>query len=452
MTEKENPLLGKTIEALAESKRYGSLKDIFITMNPADIAAIFDELPEKIQPLLFRLLPKELAADTFVEMEPETQELLIRGFSDSELKAVIDELFVDDAVDIVEEMPAIVVKRILKQADPEMRRMINEILNYPEDSAGSIMTTEYVDLHPAMTVSDAVRHIKKTGVDKETINTCYVTDSKRCLIGIVSIRMLILADDESTVGDIMESHVISVITSEDKESVAQMFVKYDFTALPVVDNEGRLVGIVTADDAIDVLVDEATEDIEKMAAITPSDRPYLKTSVISIYANRIPWLLLLMISATFTCMILTHFEDSLSALVVLTAYIPMLMDTGGNSGSQASVTIIRALSLNELDFKDIFRVIWKEIRVSCMCALTLGAVNFVKLMFVDKVGLLVAVVICLTLAATVLVAKMVGCSLPMLAKRAGFDPAVCASPFITTIVDALSLLIYLSVARQILGI
>ncbi len=445
-------IMENTLRKLLAEKKYSTLREILITMNPADIAAIFDELEEDRLPLLYRLLPKELAADTFVEMEPETQELLIRGFSDSELKAVIDELFVDDAVDIVEEMPAIVVKRILKQADPEMRRMINDILNYPEDSAGSIMTTEYVDLHPSMTVLDAVRHIKKTGVDKETINTCYVTDSKRCLVGIVSIRMLILADDERTVGDIMESHVISVITTEDKESVAQMFVKYAFTALPVVDNEGRLVGIVTADDAIDVLVDEATEDIEKMAAITPSDRPYLKTSVISIYANRIPWLLLLMISATFTCMILTHFEDSLAALVVLTAYIPMLMDTGGNSGSQASVTIIRALSLNELDFKDIFRVIWKEIRVSVMCALTLGAVNFVKLMFFDKVGFPVAAVICLTLAATVLVAKMVGCSLPMLAKRAGFDPAVCASPFITTIVDALSLLIYLSVARQILGI
>lgn len=450
MAEKDS--LEKTIVALAENKRYGTLKDIFITLNPADIAVMFDRMPEKIQPLLFRLLPKELAADTFVEMEPEMQELLIRGFSDSELKDVIDELFVDDAVDLVEEMPAIVVKRILRQADPEMRRMINEILNYPEDSAGSLMTTEYVDLYPNMTVSDAVRHIKVTGIDKETINTCYVTDSKRHLIGIVSIRMLILADDDKSVGDIMENNVISVSTAEDKESVAQMFVKYAFTALPVVDGEGRLVGIVTADDAIDVLVDEATEDIEKMAAITPSDRPYLKTSALSIYANRIPWLLLLMISATFTCMIITHFEDSLAAVVLLTAYIPMLMDTCGNCGSQASVTVIRALSLNELGFRDIFRVVWKEMRVSLLCGITLAAVNFLKLMFIDRVGFAIAAVICITLASTVIVAKLVGCSLPMLAKRAGFDPAVCASPFITTIVDALSLLIYLTIAQSILGI
>ncbi len=451
MEEKTTTFEG-TILSLLENKRFSSLKDVFITMNPSDIAAVFEELPEEPLPLLFRLLPKELAAETFAEMEPDHQELLIKGFSDSELKEVIGELYTDDAVALVEEMPASVVKRILNQADPEKRRMINEILKYPEDSAGSIMTTEYVDLRPTMTASEAINHIRRIGINKETIDNCYVTDKSRILIGTLSIRTLILADDESAISELMEPHVIYVSTMEDQESVANMFAKYNFTALPVVDAENRLVGIVTVDDAMDVIVAEATEDIEKMAAITPTERPYLKTPIGEIWKSRIPWLLLLMISATFTGMIITHFEDALATYVVLTAYIPMLMDTGGNSGSQSSVTVVRSLSLNELEFKDIFRVIWIEARVALLCGATLAVVNFAKLLLFDRVGVSVALVVCLTLVITVFAAKLVGCILPMVAKRFGLDPAVCASPVLTTIVDAVALLIYFSIAAEILGI
>lgn len=447
----------KTIEGLEDvilelkdSKQYDKLKSLLSTINPTDIAALFDELPKHTLPLLFRLLPKDNAAETFVEMDSDMRELLIHSFSDSELKELVDELYVDDAADIVEEMPSNVVTRILSQADPETRRMINEILKYPEDSAGSIMTTEYVNLRPTMRARDAIEHIRRTGVDKETINTCYVTDQSKVLIGTVSIRMLILADEQAVISDFMEPNIIYAGTLEDKEDVARMFVRYNFSSLPVVDKERRLVGIVTVDDACDVLVDEATEDIEKMAAITPTDTPYLKTSVISIWKSRIPWLLLLMISATLTGMIITSFEHALAASVALTAYIPMLMDTGGNSGSQSSVTVIRSISLDELAFKDIFRVLWKELRVSVLCAGTLAVVNFAKLIWLDRVGVPVAATVCLTLAATVIVAKLMGCLLPMLAKRVGFDPAVCASPFITTIVDALSLLIYFKFATIIL--
>lgn len=441
-----------TIQSLLDMKKYNSLKDILTTMNPSDIANLFEDLPENRLTLLFRLLPKELAAEAFVEMDGDLQELLIRGFSDLELKDIIGELYLDDAVDLVEEMPAGVVKRILTNADADTRRLINEMLKYPEDSAGSIMTTEFVDLSPGMTANDAIDHIRHTGVDKETVNVCYVTDPKRKLIGAISIRTIILSSPESVIGELMEDNVIFVNTLEDQEAVAQMFAKYNFTAMPVVDAEQRLVGIVTVDDAIDVMQEEATEDIEKMAAITPSDKPYLRLTVFEIWKSRIPWLLLLMISATFTGMIITHFEDALSAYIILTSYIPMLMDTGGNCGSQASVTIIRGLSLNEIEFKDIFKVMWKECRVSLMCGISLSVVNFAKLLAFDRVGLLVAAVICITLAFTVFVAKIVGCVLPLLAKKLGFDPAVMASPFITTIVDALSLLIYFRMASIVLGI
>lgn len=444
--------LTTTIQSLLDMKKYNSLKDILTTMNPSDIANLFEDLPENRLTLLFRLLPKELAAEAFVEMDGNLQELLIRGFSDLELKDIIGELYLDDAVDLVEEMPAGVVKRILTNADADTRRLINEMLKYPEDSAGSIMTTEFVDLSPGMTANDAIDHIRHTGVDKETVNVCYVTDPKRKLIGAISIRTIILSSPESVIGELMEDNVIFVNTLEDQEAVAQMFAKYNFTAMPVVDAEQRLVGIVTVDDAIDVMQEEATEDIEKMAAITPSDKPYLRLTVFEIWKSRIPWLLLLMISATFTGMIITHFEDALSAYIILTSYIPMLMDTGGNCGSQASVTIIRGLSLNEIEFKDIFKVMWKECRVSLMCGISLSVVNFAKLLVFDRVGLLVAAVICITLAFTVFVAKIVGCVLPLLAKKLGFDPAVMASPFITTIVDALSLLIYFRMASIVLGI
>ncbi len=455
-------IMETTLRKLLGEKKYSTLRDILVTMNPADIAAIFDEMEEDRLPLLYRLLPKELAADVFVEMDQEAQELLIRGFSDSELKEVIDELFVDDAVDIVEEMPANVVRRILSQADPEMRKSINEILRYPEYSAGSIMTTEYISLRPKMTVAEAITRIRRTGIDKETIYTCYVTKD-RTLIGVCTVKDLLLCeDDEQTIESIMHTNVISVSTHDDQEEVAQMFSKYNFMALPVVDAESRLVGIITFDDAMDVMEEEATEDIEKMAAIIPSEKPYMSMSPFEIWKNRIPWLLLLMVSATFTGMIISHFEDALQALVVLTAFIPMLMDTAGNSGSQASVTVIRGLSLNELDFSDIFQIIWKEVRVAVLCGLTLAAACFLKIYLVDNLLLhsfvgvdrkfLVIGVICITLSITVLFAKVVGCVLPLVAKKLGFDPAVMASPFITTIVDALSLLVYFGVARLFLHI
>ncbi|MBR6209199.1 MAG: magnesium transporter [Oscillospiraceae bacterium] len=458
MAERNNVTIEATLSALIEGKKYATLRDILITMNPADVAAVFEDMDEAALPRLFRLLPKELAAETFVEMEPEEQELLIRGFSDTELKEVVDELYVDDAADLVEEMPANIVKRILRQADPETRRMINEILRYPEDSAGSIMTTEFVSLRPKMTVEEAIKRIRRTGVDKETINTCYVTD-KGELIGVVSLRVLILANEEDRVEDIMETNIISVPTSEDQETVAQMFSKYNFNALPVVDTENRMVGIVTVDDAIDVLEEEATEDIEKMAAITPSEKSYLRSNAWDLFKHRIPWLMLLMVSATFTGMILNSFESALAAQVVLTIFIPMLMDTGGNSGSQASVTVIRALSLDELEFSDLPKVIWKEIQTAVLCGVALSVLCFGKIMLVDRllmgnagVTALTAAVVCITMAMTVLVAKVVGCTLPMVAKRLGFDPAVMASPFITTIVDALSLLVYFLIATTLLGL
>lgn len=442
----------RTLTALLDGKKYATLQEILVTMNPSDIAAIFAELDQAKLPLLYRLLPKELAAETFVEMEPDAQELLISGFSDRELKEVLDELYVDDAVDIVEEMPANVVKRILHQADPKMRTEINELLRYPDDSAGSIMTTELVSLRPDMTVSEAIKRIRRTGVDKETINTCYVTQDKK-LIGAVSIRTLLLADESELIKNIMEDNVISVTTLTDQEEVVQVLSKYNFIAVPVVDGDNRLVGIITVDDAMDVMEDEATEDIEKMAAILPSEHTYMKSSVIEIWRHRIPWLLLLMISATFTGIIITHFEDALAAQVALVGFIPMLMDTAGNSGSQTSVTIIRSLSLGDLEFRDLFRIVWKEIRVAILCGLCLAAACYLKIMLIDRLLLqnsditnIVALVVCVTLALTVLIAKVIGAILPLLGKQLGFDPAVMASPFITTIVDALSLLVYFRVA------
>lgn len=452
-----NVTLERTLSTLLESKRYSTIKDILVTMNPADIAAIFDGIEADRLPLLFRLLPKELAAESFVEMESENQELLIRGFSDNELKDVIDELYVDDAADIVEEMPANVVKRILAQADPQMRREINEILRYPENSAGSIMTTEYVSLRPSMTVSEALTRIRRTGVDKETIYTCYVTEARR-LLGFVTVKDLLLAtDDEKPVSEIMDTNVISVNTHADQEQVAQMLSKYNFLALPVVDGDQRMVGIVTFDDAMDVIEEETTEDIEIMAGMTPSDKAYLRSNAIDLFRHRIPWLLLLMVSATFTGMIITGFESALAAQVALTAFIPMLMDTGGNSGSQSSVTVIRAISLGELEFSDLPKVVGKELLTAALCGAVLAAACFAKIMLIDRILLgntdvtvLVAAVVCVTMALTVVVAKLIGCSLPMMAKKLGFDPAVMASPFITTIVDAVSLLVYFSIASAFL--
>ena len=384
---------------------------------------------------------------------------MIRSFSNTELKEVLDELYLDDTVDIVEEMPAIVVKRILQHSDPDTRKSINEILKYPDDSAGSIMTTEFVDLKETMTVEDALKRIRRTGPDKETINICYVIDDGRHLLGLLSIRTLLLSEEDDVIHDIMQTNIISVQTLDDQEAVARSLSKYGFLALPVVDQENRLVGIITVDDAMDVLQEEVTEDIEKMAAMLPSDKPYLKTGIFETFKARIPWLLLLMISATFTGQIISTFENALAAATILTAYIPMLMDTGGNCGSQASVSVIRGISLNEIEFSDLLQVIWKEIRVAVICGVALSAANFVKLMLVDRllfhnqlVTIPVAAVICSTMVCTVLCAKLVGCTLPLLAKKIGFDPAVMASPFITTIVDAISLLIYFQFASAILGL
>ncbi|MEG1657671.1 MAG: magnesium transporter [Oscillibacter sp.] len=457
--ENERTSMLEKIEEYLIRKRYAELRDLLLPLEAADIAQLCENLEEAALPLVFRLLPKELAAEVFVELDTGEQELLIQGFSNTELKEVLDELYLDDTVDIVEEMPANVVKRILQHSDPETRKGINEILKYPEDSAGSIMTTEYVDLRAPMTVEDAFKRIRRTGPDKETINVCYVIDDNRSLIGLVSIRTLLLADTDDRIDEVMEKNVVCVETLDDQEVVARSLSKYGFLALPVVDTENRLVGIVTVDDAMDVLQEEVTEDIEKMAAITPSDKPYLKTGVWEIFKARIPWLLLLMISATFTGMIIAKFENALAVVGVLTAYIPMLMDTGGNSGSQASVTVIRGISLGEIGFHDLPKVIWKESRVALLCGVVLAVTNFIKLLVVDQMLLhnpavtpMVAAVVCLTLVCTVFCAKVVGCALPMLAKRIGFDPVVMASPFITTIVDAISLLIYFRFAIELLGI
>ena len=453
-------IVEKALLKMLDEKKYASLRDILVTMNPSDVAGLFDGLEEKQIPVMFRLLPKEQAAETFVEMEPEAQQLLIQGFSDNELREVLDELYVDDAADLVEEMPANVVKRILTQADPEMRSSINQILRYPENSAGALMTMEYVSLRPDMTVEESILRIRRQGVDKETIYTCYVLAKDRTLLGIVTVKDLLLAEsDDTEIQEIMTENVISVTTQDDQEEVAKMFSKYNFLALPVVDTEKRMVGIVTFDDAMDVMEEEATEDMEIMAAMTPSEKSYLKSSPFDLYKHRIPWLMLLMVSATFTGMIISSFESALALLPALTAFIPMLMDTGGNCGSQSSVTVIRALSLDELELSDVFIVLWKEVRTAVLCGVTLAALCFLKVLLIDRllmgnqsISLSVDLVICLALGVTVVMAKMVGCTLPLLAKRLGFDPAVMASPFITTIVDALSLLVYFLFAKTILGL
>ncbi len=455
-----NVTLEKTIAALTEQKKYPALRDILVTMNPTDIAIMFDDLEEHTLPLLFRLLPKDIASETFVEMDPDSQEILIRGFSDSELKEVVDELYVDDAVDLVEEMPANVVKRILRQADAETRKLINDILKYPEDSAGSIMTTEFVDLRPTMTVADAVKHIKRTGFDSETINTCYVTDDGKHLLGTISIRTLILSEENTVLSDIMEENVISAGTLDDQEDAIDIISKYGFTVLPVVDGEQRLVGIITVDDAMDVMEDEATEDIERMGGVNPVDKPYLKTNPFRFWLARIPWLMVLMVCASFTGLILEHYQTILdpSLLLTLLIFIPMIMDAGGNAGSQTSVTIVRSISLEDIEFSDFFRVVWKELRVALLCGLTLAVIAFGKILLVDQyllqneaVTMSMALAVCAALVLTVLAAKLIGCILPMLAEKLKIDPAMVTSPLITTIVDIVCLAIYFALASLMLG-
>ena len=441
---------------LVEEKRYAMLRQMLRDAEPVDIAEFFDELPKQQYAVVFRILPKELAAEVFVELDSDMQQILIESFSDLELRNVLEEMYMDDTADIVDEMPANVVKRILQNVTPEARKIVNELLKYPEDSAGSIMTTEFVRLKPDMTVDEAFALIRKVAIDKETIYTCYVTDRNSHLIGVVTVKDMLVADRNTKIADIMEDHVISVNTLEDKEDVATTISKYDALALPVVDAENRLVGIVTVDDAIDVLQDETEEDFAKMNAMLPTEKPYLRTSPLELYRSRIIWLLLLMVSATFTGMIIGSFEESLRAQAVLTLFIPMLMDTGGNSGSQASVTVIRALSLGEVEFSDILRIIWKEVRVALLCGGSLAVVSFGKIFLVDKllmhqpITVPVALVVCLTLMATVVAAKFLGCTLPLIVSKLGFDPAVMASPFITTIVDAVSLFVFFALATTIL--
>lgn len=445
----------KELQELSEllaSKRYTNLRQYLTEQNEADIAGLMEELEGEDMLKVFRILPKDLAADVFSYLEVDSQQTIITSLSDKEAGTVIDNLMADDAADFLEEMPANIVRKLLASANADTRQAVNQLLRYPEDSAGSIMTVEYVSLRESCTVDQAIQRIRAVGLDSETINICYVLDEQRELVGTVALRYLLLSGGDEIIGDIMHENVIAINTLTDQEEAARLFKKYDFTAMPVVDNENRLVGIITVDDIVDIMEEETTEDMEKMAAIVPSDKPYMRTTVGETYKKRIPWLLLLMVSAAFTGAIITSFEEALSVYASLIAFIPMLMDTGGNAGGQASVTVIRGLSLGEIEYRDAFKVVWKEIRVAVLCGLTLSAANFVKLMLFDRVGVYVAAVVCLTLTAAVVLAMLVGCLLPIGAKKLGFDPAVMASPFITTIVDALSLIVYFRVATVILGI
>ena len=445
------------IDELLEEKKFATIKDILSTINASEVIVLFEHIDKKEVPVIFRLLPKDTAAEAFMEMDHDFQELLIKSFSDSELKAVLDELYANDTADIIEEMPANVVERILNQVDPAIRKDINQLLQYPENSAGSIMTTEYVSLRLGMTVGEAINHIRNNGIDKKSFYACYVTKNRK-LIGRISVKDLLLAKDDSVIiDDLMKTNVISVNTLDDKEEVAKLLSQYNYYALPVVDRDGRMVGIISFDDALDVMEDEATEDIEIMGGMTPSEKTYLRSSPLDLFRHRIGWLLLLMVSATFTGLIITNFENALAVQVVLAAFIPMLMDTGGNSGSQSSVTIIRALSLGEIEFRDIPKIVFKEFFTAFLCGLVLSCACFAKLMVIDRiilgnesVTLLVALTVCVTMWVTVIIAKLIGCSLPLCAKKLGFDPAVMASPFITTIVDAVSLLVYFGIAKALL--
>ena len=442
----------KHLEELIEQKAYAEFRKEVMELNEADVASVVTELEKAEQLKIFRILPKNIAADVFSYLPLETQQDILVSLTDKEASGIIENLYADDAADLLEEMPANVVHRLLALTSPETRRDINQLLQYPEDSAGSIMTVEYIDLKEETTVAQAIEKIRTTGIDKETINNCFVLDRARHLIGIVTLRKLLLSGPDELVQDVMTDYVISVNTLTDQEEVARTVMKYDFTVVPVVDSENRMVGIVTVDDVVDIIEQEATEDIEKVAAITPTDKPYMRTGVLETFWKRIPWLMFLMLSAAFTGSIITSFESALAKQVVLTAFIPMLMGTGGNAGGQASVTIIRGLSLDEIRYRDIFRVLWKEFRVAICCGIVLAGVNFVKLLFLDQVGMMVALVVSLSLVATVVIAKLMGCSLPVLAKRIGVDPAVMASPFITTIVDTLSLVIYFKIATILLGL
>ena len=445
---------------LLSERKFSALKPMVASMNATDLARIFEEIENETDvPVLFRILPKDLAAETFVEMDGDVKELLLCKLNDKELRAVMDELFLDDTVDLIEEMPASVVKRVLAQSDEQTREYINQILQYPKDSAGSIMTIEFVALRKSMTVEQAFERIRQTAIDKETIYTCYVTDETNKLLGLVTAKDLLLAPKQATLSEIMNENVIFAQTEDDKEQVARKISDYGFLSLPIVDKESRLVGIVTVDDAMTVLREENTEDISKMAAVVPTDRPYLKTNVWRICLNRLPWLLILLLSSTFSGLIISANESTLNMPIygiVLTACMPMLMGTGGNAGSQASAMIIRGIALNEVKFSDLWKVVWKEIRVSVLLGAILAAACFLKTLFIDRLyavqnGAIVALVISLSMFVTILFAKLIGALLPLLAKKMRLDPAVVASPFITTLVDVLSLTIYCMFAVSILG-
>ena len=442
----------ENIELLISEKKYSLLKQELITMNEADIAEILENLNEIDLITIFRLLPKDLAALVFSYLSIENEQIIIKALSDKEAGLIIDSMYADDAADLIDEMPSNVVKRLLSNTTKETRCDINNLLKYENDSAGSIMTVEFIDLKEDYTAKDALEIIKQEANNIENIDICYVLDKTRKLLGFVKLKDILISNDDTLIKSIMHKVHAKVKTNTDQEVVAHKFKKYDINIIPVVDLENKLVGIITIDDIVDIIDEETTEDIEKMAAITPNDKPYNKTGVLHTYLKRIPWLLLLMISATFTGKIIQSYESALASTVVLTSFIPMLMDTGGNTGSQSSVTIIRSLSLNEIKFKDIFKVIFKEIRVAILIGITLAIANFIKLLLIDRVSVTIALIVCLTLIITILCAKIVGSTLPMIAKKIGFDPAVMASPFITTIVDAVSLFIYFRIAVTVLGI
>lgn len=438
---------------LIDQKDIVNLKLELLKLNEADIAEILDEIDDNEKRIrIFRLLPKTIAADVFADLDLDNQQNIITSLSMKEAGTILDNLFADDAVDLIEEMPANIVTKLLKNTTKETRADINFLLKYPINSAGSIMNTAYIDLKENITVNQAIEKIRKEKEDTETLNICFVLDKERKLKGAIFLKDLLFNKPETLIKDIMETKVLYVNTYDDQEEVANSFSKYDVNTMPVVDSENRMVGIITIDDIVDIMEQEATEDIEKMAAISPTDKPYMKTSVFETWKKRIPWLLLLMISATFTGKIIQTYEEALASYVILTSFIPMFMDTGGNAGGQASVTIIRGISLKEIEFKDILKIMWKEFRVAILTGITLAAANFIKLLVIDKVNMSIASVVCLTLIITIIFAKIVGCTLPLLAKKVGFDPAVMASPFITTIVDALSLITYFQIATILLGL
>ena len=439
-------------EELLSNKKLVEAKNILKEMNEVDIADFIQDLEEEKLVQAFRLLPKSIASEVFSNMDEDVQKNLITSLTNNEASSIIEDMFTDDAADLFDEMPATMVRKLLNGVSKETRIQINRLLKYPDNSAGSLMAMEYIHLKKGLTIKESIERIRKQKDEFVTYDSCFVTDKERTLLGYVTIKDILINDPNTLIDDIMEECEHKVNTLTDQEDVAQIFKDYDYSTLPVVDMEDRLVGVITIDDIVDIIEEEATEDIEKMAAITPTDKPYMKTGVFETWKKRIPWLLLLMISATFTGQIITHFEDALSTYVVLTAFIPMLMDSGGNAGSQASVSVIRSLSLDEIEYKDSFKVLWKEFRVAILCGLTLALANFAKLMLIDNVSMTIALVVCLTLVVTVLIAKLIGSFLPILANKLGFDPAVMASPFITTLVDATSLIIYFRFASILLGI